>query len=257
MPTSRPIREGDRLTEINDTKPGRARLAIGNENTQAFVLQDDFGLTRLRDKSYQEAVCYRVFGISNCTDFRDPRLTTAITNRTAPGLYVREGDDTSNWEAYRQVLARRVAEAIGGTSVAPAQSTEQSPPPPTRFNLLECDLPAVPPTRADHRLSDELAELQASFRAARAARIAQPQPVLTRFDLLECDEPAVPVTVKPQPSAPPQRAQPSAPTQQLQPQRRTVEDILDLTTSGPLEALAALQIVKAEIVRDLWKRETN
>ena len=120
--------------------------------------------------------------------------------------------------------------------------------------LFRSDLPAVPPTRADQRLS---VELQASFRAARAARIAQPQPVLTRFDLLECNEFVVPVTVKPQPSAPPQRAQPSAPTQQLQPQRRTVEDILDLTTSGPLEALAALQIAKAEILRELRQRETN
>jgi hypothetical protein len=35
----------------------------------------------------------------------------AITNGTAPGLYVREGDDTSDWETYRQVLARRVEEA--------------------------------------------------------------------------------------------------------------------------------------------------
>lgn len=73
---------------------------------------------------------------------------------------------------------------------------------------------------------------------------------------LECDEPAEPVTVRPKwapPSAPPQRAQPQPP----QPERRTVEDILDLTTRGPLEALAALQIVKAEIARDLWQKETN
>lgn len=77
--------------------------------------------------------------------------------------------------------------------------------------------------------------------------------VLTRFDLLECDEPAEPVSVKPKWSAPTQRLQP----QQPQPERRTVEDILDLTTRGPLEALAALQIVKAEIARDLWQKETN
>ena len=30
-----------------------------------------------------------------------------------------------------------------------------------------------------------------------------------------------------------------------------------MPTSGPLEALAALQIAKAEIVRDLWQRGTN
>ena len=30
-----------------------------------------------------------------------------------------------------------------------------------------------------------------------------------------------------------------------------------MTTSGPLEAFMALQIVKAEIMRDLWQKETN
>ena len=156
--------------------------------------------------------------------------------------------DQQRQMAERLAAAMNIPQDTSASVVAAFDITPPPPPPPTRFNLLECDLPAVPPTRADHRLSVELAELQASFRAARAARIAQPQPVLTRFDLLECDEPAVPVTVKPQPSAP---------TQQLQPQRRTVEDILDLTTSGPLEALVALQIAKAEILRELRQRETN
>ena len=68
------------------------------------------------------------------------------------------------------------------------------------------------------------------------------------------DEPAEPVVGKPQWSAPTQRLQPQQPQSQ---QRRTVEDILDLTTSGPLEAFAALQVAKAEIVRDLWQKETN
>jgi len=60
------------------------------------------------------------------------------------------------------------------------------------------------------------------------------------------------VVVKPKWSAP------QSPKQQPQSQqRRTVEDILDLTTSGPLEALAALRIAKAEILRELRQRETN
>ena len=83
------------------------------------------------------------------------------------------------------------------------------------------------------------------------------QPALTRFDLLECDEPAEPVVVKPKWSAPQRPKQQPQHPQPAPRQRRTVEDILDLTTSGPLEALAALQIVKAEIVRDLWQKETN
>ena len=99
---------------------------------------------------------------------------------------------------------------------------------------------------------DALAELQASFRAAKAAAKTTVQPVLTRFDLLECDEPAEPAVVKPKWSAL------QRPKQQPQSQqRRTVEDILDLTTSGPLEALAALRIAKAEILRELRQRETN
>ena len=59
------------------------------------------------------------------------------------------------------------------------------PPPPTRFNLLECDLPAADPTPAKQKHFDALAELQASFKAAKVATKTAVQPVLTRFDLLE------------------------------------------------------------------------
>jgi hypothetical protein len=44
-------------------------------------------------------------------------METALTNGTAPGLYVREGDDTSDWETYRQVLARRVEEAVASQNL--------------------------------------------------------------------------------------------------------------------------------------------
>ena len=140
---------------------------------------------------------------------------------------------------------RQMAERLAAAPPPP-------PPPPTRFNLLECDLPAVDPTPAKQKNFDALAELQAEFRAAKVTAKTTVQPALTRFDLLECDEPVEPVVVKPKWSAP------QRPKQQPQSQqRRTVEDILDLTTSGPLEALAALQIAKAEILRELRQKETN
>ena len=135
---------------------------------------------------------------------------------------------------------------------APPAPPPPPPPPPTRFNLLECDLPAVAPPPAKQKNFDALAELQAEFRAAKVTAKTTVQPALTRFDLLECDEPVEPVVVKPKWSAPQSPKQQPAPQQ-----RRTVEDILDLTTSGPLEAFIALQIVKAEIKRDLWQKETN
>ena len=115
MATSRPIRQGDSLTRLNDEGPrgyGAHRIALGSENTQEFALNEDFGLALLFDSDYRKAVCDRVFGVPDCANFRDPRLAAAITNGTAPGLYVREGDDTSDWETYRQVLARRVEEAM-------------------------------------------------------------------------------------------------------------------------------------------------
>ena len=136
--------------------------------------------------------------------------------------------------------------------LAAAPPPPPPPPSPTRFNLLECDLPAVAPPPAKQKNFDALAELQAEFRAAKVTAKTTVQPALTRFDLLECDEPVEPVAVKPKWSAPQSPKQQPAPQQ-----RRTVEDILDLTTSGPLEALAALQIAKAEILRELRQKETN
>ena len=149
----------------------------------------------------------------------------------------------------RRRLTERWATVVGDPF-----AVEPPPPPPTRFNLLECDLPAVDPTPVKQKHFDALADLQASFRATKVVTKTAVQSVLTRFDLLECDEPAEPVTIKPKWSAPARMATPAQPAP---PERRTVEDILDLTTSGPLEAFAALQIAKAEIARDLWHRKTN
>lgn len=108
MPMSRPIRDGDFLISIVN---GGHRRARGNGyDIHAYVLGEDFGISRWTP-DYIRLVNERIFGIENGGDG-----PAAITNRTAPGLYVREGDDTSNWEEYRQVLARRVAEATGGAS---------------------------------------------------------------------------------------------------------------------------------------------
>jgi len=56
-------------------------------------------------------------------------METALTNGTAPGLYVREGDDTSDWETYRQVLARRVEEAMAARRGGEVTATRPSSPP--------------------------------------------------------------------------------------------------------------------------------
>jgi hypothetical protein len=71
----------------------------------------------------------RVFGLQPSAT--DASLAAAITNGTAPGLYVREGDDTSDWETYRRVLARRVEEAMavrrggeGGVGAGDETATE-------------------------------------------------------------------------------------------------------------------------------------
>ena len=121
-------------------------------------------------------------------------------------------------------------------------------PPPTRFNLLECDLPAVPATAPIQKHFEALAELQASFKAARSAAQLTQKPVLSRFELLECDDPADPVK-----SVPVFKLKHTPTT----PVRRTVEEILDLTTKSPIDALASLQIAQLELVRELWQRETN
>lgn len=108
MATSRPIRRGEWLTDIRRGSPflGSNDRASGQENPDGYVLQSDFGLEDLVGDEYWNTMCERVFGT------HDGGMETAITNGTAPGLYVREGDDTSDWETYRQVLARRVEEAM-------------------------------------------------------------------------------------------------------------------------------------------------
>ena len=186
-------------------------------------------------------------------DFAEAERQTLAqaVSRSLPGLSHNQQarEMAERWAAAMNNLLTLSAAELGGTLADTPPPPPPPPPPPTRFNLLECDLPAVDPTPAKQKHFEALAELQAEFRAARVAAKTAVQPVLTRFDLLECDEPAEPVIVKPKWSTP-QRPQPAAP-------RRPVEDILDLTTSGPLEALAALQIAKAEILRELRQGETN
>lgn len=110
MATSRPIRKSEWLTYLTGHHIGGNRAAGGDEHPPDFVLQSDFGLDVLNGNEYRSQVCMRVFGLQPSAT--DASLAAAITNGTAPGLYVREGDDTSDWETYRQVLARRVEEAM-------------------------------------------------------------------------------------------------------------------------------------------------
>lgn len=132
MATSRPILVGDWLTDIRTGSPfiGSNIHATIHEvrRPQGYILQSDFGLDSQGGDAYWQLMRERVFGMTG-----DGDIHIAITNGTAPGLYVREGDDTSDWETYRQVLARRVEEAMaarrGGagvgetTTAAGAQTT--------------------------------------------------------------------------------------------------------------------------------------
>lgn len=114
MATSRPIRKSEWLTYLSGHHIGGNRAADGDERPLDFILQSDFGLDILNGNEYRSQVCTRVFGLQPSAT--NASLTAAITNGTAPGLYVREGDDTSNWEVYREVLARRVEEAMAARS---------------------------------------------------------------------------------------------------------------------------------------------
>lgn len=88
------------------------RTARGGEAPEDFVLQEDFGIHSMAGERFWLNAGERVFAVSGVRTGNDPRLAAAIAHGTAPGLYVREGDDTSNWEVYREVLARRVEEAM-------------------------------------------------------------------------------------------------------------------------------------------------
>lgn len=117
MPTSRPIARGEWLTHIQGVYIGMSHTANGDESSADYVRQEDFGIQSLYGQQYAQEACIRIFGTTWPSS--EESLREAIANRTAPGLYVREGDDTSNWEEYRQVLARRVAEATGRGGVEP------------------------------------------------------------------------------------------------------------------------------------------
>lgn len=102
MATSRPLRDGDFVISLR----GGGWAIWRGQGRGGYVLGSDFGLPEWR-YDYWVRVCERIYGLATDSD-----ISAAITNGTAPGLYVREGDDTSNWEVYREVLARRVEEAM-------------------------------------------------------------------------------------------------------------------------------------------------
>ncbi len=110
MATSRPIRRGEWLTCIQGHYIGVSRRAVGDENPVEYVRQEDFAIQDLSGQRCAQEACVRIFGVTWPPS--EDTYQAAITNGTAPGLYVREGDDTSDWETYRQVLARRVEEAM-------------------------------------------------------------------------------------------------------------------------------------------------
>lgn len=114
MATSRPIRRGEWLTHIQGHNIGMSHRAVGDENPVEYVRQEDFAIQDLFGQRCAQEACVRIFGVTWPPS--EDTYQAAITNGTAPGLYVREGDDTSNWEVYREVLARRVDEAMATRS---------------------------------------------------------------------------------------------------------------------------------------------
>lgn len=133
MATSRPIRRGEWLTCIQGHCIGMSHRAVGDENPVEYVRQEDFAIQDLFGHRCAQEACVRIFGVTWPPSEDTSEVLSqffffsgglaeaaglflayqaAITNGTAPGLYVREGDDTSDWETYRQVLARRVEEAM-------------------------------------------------------------------------------------------------------------------------------------------------
>jgi len=305
MATSRPILVGDWLTDIRTGSPfiGSNIHATIHEvrRPQGYILQGDFGLDSQGGDAYWQLMRERVFGMTG-----DGDIHIATTNGTAPGLYVREGDDTSDWETYRRVLARRVEEAmaargdgvggvgVGETATAAETTTRQDdeirvgcrrggvntyrqlaaddrrlsnvpppsspqPPPPSRFSLLEVD--ADPSTDAASpsppqvlKAPVDLAALQQELRAEREAKraLAATQTPPGRFDLLECDLPAVPATTTVK--APQQR--PVVSSTPLP--RNPVETITDLTAArSPLELARMLEGLNDELSTMMRQREAN
>ena len=127
MATSRPIRRGEWLTHIQGHNIGMTYKAAGDENPVEYVRQEDFAIQDLLGQRCAQEACVRIFGVAWPPS--EDAYQAAITNGTAPGLYVREGDDTSDWETYRQVLARRVEEAMAARRGDEVTATRPSSPP--------------------------------------------------------------------------------------------------------------------------------
>ncbi len=111
MATSRPIRRGEWLTWLTDDRlVGANHTADRLDDPVYVVLQENFGLHTLGGTLYRIAVNVRVFDLDAHASGEQRRA--AVANGTAPGLYVREGDDTSNLEAFLAVLRQRRDEAV-------------------------------------------------------------------------------------------------------------------------------------------------
>lgn len=110
MATSRPLRDGDLIVCCAPTQScGTWAHFVHYLRGEPWFLASDFGISNGGDLL---KISERMFGVPEGFGQARVGMIAAITNGTAPGLYVREGDDTSDWETYRRVLARRVEEAM-------------------------------------------------------------------------------------------------------------------------------------------------
>jgi hypothetical protein len=137
-----------------------------------------------------------------------------------------------------------------------------SPPPtPSRFSLLEVDLPPEPTSSNSGSLDADLAALQEELRVEREINRAQAaaQMQKSRFDLLECDLPAVPATVAAKPAKAPLPQRPVVSSPPAEPHSRNpVETITDLTAArSPLELARMLESIGDELSTMMRQRESN
>ena len=109
MPSSRKFVDGDNVVLIfSRTGCAEMRQWSNKLNPDYYVLLSDFSITlsyNTRNRELWLLIADRVFGLSR---FDSKLALESVKKGTAPGLYVKEGDTTTPWEIYSQVLKSRI-----------------------------------------------------------------------------------------------------------------------------------------------------
>lgn len=166
-------------------------------------------------------------------------------------------------EAYRRLATddRHLSNVPQPSSrPTPQPSSPQPSTPPSRFSLLEVDLPPEPTSQISRSLDTDPAALQEELRVERERNRAQAaaQMQKSRFDLLECDLPAVPVAAVPAVAVRASSPRPVVSSSPPPRPRNPVETITDLTAArSPLELARMLEGLNDELSTMMRQREAN